>query len=494
MVRANDAGTMVSAGQIQLSGPPDSVAVCPVNGVASVKYSYDGGTWVTAFTNIAISLNASKYFGCGAAATNDGATGVSITVSVSYCDVVDAAQLSRTIVSNCTTACIWTTKVRDVSLNVSVASGNLSLIPNPAGGGGPSMKFFAGNYVRAHTHNLSCAAPCDATRHSIYSQASMGSDANIIGTEIWIDWKYLESDAGGDFSAGFTWLHNEINFVKTNYPGKKVGLMLNIAPYGPSALNQAGSWFPAYLANAGCLYMEGSAGASGGSDTINWFKNNSTCLGYYNRMIAAYGAEFDSDVGLAFIRIQQETDDGINNAGISGPAEDAAWKNIALASRNAFPTTPIWIPVNWTGVETAAAKEALLLYYKSIQVGAGNGDTQPKDLAYSCASTAWVCIVLGLNASIGGTNHNNCGEFISMGSVELSEMGYNSVVDPFGGLTSQQVITSWNNDTCQQFGIWEPNFGETGTPATMYWNGANGQKWAIDTIGLTHLTKPAGVP
>jgi hypothetical protein len=103
-------------------------------------------------------------------------------------------------------------------------------------------------------------------------------------------------------------------------------------------------------------------------------------------------------------------------------------------------------------------------------------------------------VVLGLNSTIGGTNHSNCGEFISMGSVELSEMGYNSVTDPFGGLTSQQVADSWNADTCQQFGIWEPNFGETGNSDTMYWNGAHGQKWAIDTIPLTHLTKPSGVP
>jgi len=318
-------------------------------------------------------------------------------------------------------------------------------------------------------------------------------DSNVIGTEIWIDWKYLESDAGNDFSAGFSWLRNELAYVASTYPGKRVGILLNISPYGPS-LSGAANVFPQYFVNAGCVYDENSAASAGGSTSLNWYKNNSTCLSYYNRMIAAYGAEFDSNSTLEFVRIQQETDDANNNVGINGAAEDAAWKNIALASRNAFPTTLIWIPVNWVGVETAANKESLLAYYKSIGVGVGNGDTQPKDLAYPCPSTALVCVILGLNASLGASSHNYCGEFVSMQSVELSEMGYNSVKDPPGGLTSQQVATSWNNDSCAHYGIWEPNFGEIGNSDTQYWNGAHGQKWAIDTIPLTHTTKPAGYP
>jgi hypothetical protein len=412
-------------------------------------------------------------------------------VDFTYCQVTSSGRTSKTV--STMTGGTWTVTAIDAESvpNESTATGGVSATPNTSSS---SLKFSPGHYVRAHTHNLSCGTGCDSQRHSLYSSFSLGTDSHVVGTEIWIDWKYLESDAGNDFTAGFAWLTAELAYVAANYPGKKVGLMLNIAPYGPSDLTQAGSWFPTYLSTAGCLYMEGSAGSSGGSDTINWFKNNSTCLSYFTRLINAYGAQFDSNSTLAFIRVQQETDDAINNNGISGAAEDAAWRNIAQASRTAFPTTPIWIPINWTGVNTAASVEALLLYYKSISVGAGNGDTQPKDLAYGCPSVAWVCVVLGLNSSIGGTNHSNCGEFLSMGSVELSEMGYNSVTDPFGGLTSQQVADSWNTDTCQQYGIWEPNFGETGNSDTMYWNGAHGQKWAIDTIPLTHLTKPAGYP
>ena len=33
-----------------------------------------------------------------------------------------------------------------------------------------------------------------------------------------------------------------------------------------------------------------------------------------------------------------------------------------------------------------------------------------------------------------------------------------------------------------------------GSADTQYWNGAHGQKWAIDTIPLTNTTKPAGYP
>ena len=145
-------------------------------------------------------------------------------------------------------------------------------------------------------------------------------------------------------------------------------------------------------------------------------------------------------------------------------AEDTAWRNIAQASVTAFPTTPIWIPINWIGVETGAGKEAQLLAIKAIGAGMGNADTQPIGSRLSLPDDGLGLRSSGLKPSIGGTNHDNCGEFVSIGSVELSEMGYNSVTDPYGGLTSQQVATSWNNDTCQQFGIWEPNFGETGIP------------------------------
>jgi hypothetical protein len=492
-VRPSDGGSLTTSTSLSLTGVA-YVAVCIASNVATVYYSYDGGAWVVGFSNIAITLTDSKLAGCGVAATNNGSTGVAISVDFTYCQVTSSGRASKTVSSSCTVTCLWAMTAIDAESvpNESAATGSVSAIPNTSSGA--SLKFSPGHYVRAHTHNLSCGTGCDSQRHSLYSQFSLDTDSHVIGTEIWIDWKYLESDSGNSFTAGFSWLTNELAYVAANFPGKKVGVMLNISPYGPSNISQANQWFPQYFVDAGCVYIEGSAGASGGSDSLNWYKTNSTCLSYFTRLMNAYGAQFDSNTTLAFIRIQQETDDAIGNVGINAAAEDAAWKNIAQASRTAFPTTPIWIPVNWTGVNTPASIEALLLYYKSIAVGAGNGDTQPKDLAYSCPSTAWVCVVLGLNSSIGGTNHSNCGEFLSMGSVELSEMGYNAVVDPGGGLTSQQVADSWNVDTCQQFGIWEPNFGETGTPDTMYWNGAHGQKWAIDTIPLTHLTKPSGVP
>jgi hypothetical protein len=381
-IRTSDGGSLTTSAPLALTGVP-YLALCISSNAATVYYSYDGGSWTAGFSNVALTLNDSKVAGCGVAATNDGTTGVAISVDFTYCQVTSSGRTSKVV--STMTGGTWTVTARDAqspSPNESAATGGVSATPNSSGGA--SLKWSPGHYVRAHTHNLSCGTSCDSQRHSLYTQFSMGTDSHVIGTEIWIDWKYLESDAGNDFTAGFSWLTTELAYVAANFPGKKVGLMLNIAPYGPSALNQAGSWFPSYLSTAGCLYMEGSAGASGGSDTINWFKNNSTCLGYFTRLINAYGAQFDSNSTLAFIRIQQETDDAINNAGISAAAEDAAWKNIAQASRTAFPTTPIWIPVNWTGVNTAASIEALLLYYKSIQVGAGNGDTQPKDLAYSC--------------------------------------------------------------------------------------------------------------
>lgn len=368
-------------------------------------------------------------------------------------------------------------------------------------------KWHPGHYVRATIHHLSCATDCDATRHSLYEQMGLGVNANIKGTEIWINWKWLESDSGNNFIDGFNWLHNELNYVKQHYPGKQVGLLLNFAPYGWT-WEERYNVFPAYLVDAGCVYDENSAETGGGSTSLNWFKNNATCRNYFKRLIAAYGAEFDSDQTLEWVRNQQETDDASNAQGVPGTDQDSGWKDIMLAMAQAFPSTMVEYPINWVGVETAANKEALLNYMKGIQVAMGNGDTQPichagsfelcpdTHGAFPCPSTAWACVVRGLNASIGGTNHNNCGEFVSAGTVELSEMGYNSVIDPWGGLTSKGVVDSWNEDTCQQYGLWDANFGYIGTEDTQWFYGAHGQLWAINgcdgTCVLQYTTKPAG--
>jgi hypothetical protein len=60
------------------------------------------------------------------------------------------------------------------------------------------------------------------------------------------------------------------------------------------------------------------------------------------------------------------------------------------------------------------------------------------------------------------------------------------------------VINSWNSDDCAQYGTWDLNdnevqdIGDGG--ASQYWAGAQGQRWAINNIPLTHTSKPAGYP
>jgi hypothetical protein len=487
--RAIDGGSNANGATVQLPGaPPYYVRASDVNNQGACDYSTDGGAWTTVVGGEPITLNDSKLAVFGGGATSSGSDDAALTVVYGSAAVETAGRLSKTVTL---TAGSHTLKVssQDTTGNESAQLGGATV--TVASGGSVTHKWNPGHYVRTIAHNQTCSSACDSFRHSRYPQFM--TEPNVVGTEIWLDWKYMESDAGNDFSAGIAWLQGELAYFASAYPGKKMGVLLNIGPYGPSSLSQAPNWFPQYFVNAGCVYLEGSAAQSGGSDSLAWFKSNPTCLGYFTRMINAYGAALDTNSTLAYIRIQQETDDAINNNGISGTAEDTAWKNVAHASATAFPTTPIWIPLNWAGVETASAKEALILAYKATPVGFGSPDTQPPALSYACPSTSLPCVIRGLNSSQGGSSHDNCGEVVVMIAVELSEMGYNSVVDPVGGLTSQQVATSWNNDYCAQYGIWEPNFAETGTQDTMYWNGAHGQLWAINNFPITHTSKPSSM-
>jgi hypothetical protein len=491
--RSSDGGSQAASSAIPLVGsPPFYGELCDINNLFSFTYSSDGGAPTTAFFNVPLTLNSTKYFGFADSSTSDGTTGGAPVVVFDDAAVRNEYQRSTTVVSALSGNCTIQAKDSAASPNVSAALGNVPCGPQTSSGTG--HKFHPGHYVRAHTAHLNCGASCDATRHGIY--ASTLTDANVKGVSIWASWKTLENDAGGDFTAGITWLRNEINFVKTNYPGKQVALLLDFSPYGWAAGAET-QIFPNYFVNAGCTYDENSANTGGGSTSLNWFKTKSVCTDAFKRLIAAYGAVFDSEPALEYVRIQQETDDAINCCGISATGEDAGWKDIALAAVTAFPTTIIWIPVNWIGVDTAANKEALLVYYKSIGAGVGDGDTIPStgtNIGRGCPSSAIECVIRGRNTAIGGSAHDYCGEFVSLSSMELSEAGYNTV--PPGDLSAQEIVTSWNNDSCVQYGEWEPNFGEIFNDgmggATQYWNGAMGQKWAIDNLAITHTTKPAG--
>ena len=453
-------------------------------------YSTDGQSWTYTAQGRSVPLANTLIVGPVATPTS---AGTQMSASMDQVSINNAGLVSKTIsIASPTSVAV---RAFDVAGNASANSVSITATPG-AGGGGVTHKWHPGMYARTHTAHLNCGVNCDSQRHYLYTQTLAGN-ANVMGPIIWVSWKTLEKDVGNDFSDGFAWLDAEINFIKTTYPGRHIGILLDFGPYG-WAHGEDNQVFPQYFVNAGCTYDENSAGASGGSTSLAWYKNNSTCRGYYKRLIAAYGARYDSEAALEFIRVQQETDDAFNNAGIPGGAADSGWEDIILASVQAFPTTLIWVPINWVGVETAAAKEALVNYYVSIGAGIGDGDTIPEPISsypfgYDCPSTALYCVIRGLNSSIGGSTNDLCGKFVSMTSVELSEMGYGSI-GGHPGLTAAQVRDVWETQRCAQYGDWEPNLNEVYdvSAATQYWGGASGELYQINNRPLTRTSKPTG--
>ena len=86
---------------------------------------------------------------------------------------------------------------------------------------------------------------------------------------------------------------SELAYVAATYPGKKVGVTLNFSPYGyrpfrgrPTVSRNTSSTRAASTTKAPQLRAAAKA-------SLNWYKNNPTCLGYFTRMINAYGAAMD---------------------------------------------------------------------------------------------------------------------------------------------------------------------------------------------------------
>lgn len=479
-IRPTDGGTLSTSSSVTLSGLPVYVKQCQVGSAASIYYSSDGGAWTAFVTNLALTLNTNKVGGVMAAATTTGADQGNPTVVFGSVRVqTETSQLTKVVSTVSGGICTVTAIDAEGTPNESAAVGSATCTPNSAS---TAKKWHPGNYVQQRGNSYYCGTSCNANRHSGYA-AYLG-ETNVTGVLLWVFWQYLESEAGNDFTAGFSWLDNEINFIKTTYPGKKIGLAIYFAPYGAGVDSTSQfAAYPDYLVNAGCTFSQ----APGKPASMGIHLDDPTCRGYMKRLVAAYGARYDSETALEFIRLDQETDSVITGAG-----RNTGWEDLALAAGAAFPTTNVVVPLNWIGVDTVANKQAMIDYFEANHVVIMTPDTIPvtgTNPGYSCDSSSpnyaptWpTCILQGLTTT---NHHNYCGEAAQFQAVEDSETGYNSV--PPGDLTALQVVTSWNNDGCGSHGIWDYPGGPTAT-------------WSDELVQinahpqLTHNSYPSSYP
>jgi hypothetical protein len=321
-----------------------------------------------------------------------------------------------------------------------------------------SKKWHPGHYMQVMRGNTD--AFNQSLRFSYYD--AIGSNPNIAGVGVFYRWSQLEG-ARGDYAAGMALIRAEVAKLKSLPKPKRLAIRVMERHY--SGVCPAIHYFPPYLEGAGKTFTTGISVKS-----CQWKRWDAEAMGWFIAMLEAYGKAFDGDPYVTLISPFHETSIAWGGsaplAGFTEDVLDREMRRLALALKNAWPKTNVWIPTNW-GL-SGTRLERHIEYLASIAVGAGNPDVCP-----SCKME----IDLIMNRFTAPIPR--------MMSVEASEMGYNSV-GPAGGFTAQQIQDYATDNQRTNYLFWDRNLGV----------GTTEQRWdtgilpVINSQPLKHLSCP----
>jgi hypothetical protein len=501
-LRPNDGGSSSNSATVNLTGIA-WMRQCHVNNVATIQYSYDGGTWSTAFSGVGITLGASKLLGCASAATNDGVSGVSIAVDMT-CSVSDATTWSKTVTSSCTGTCLWTVTAIDATTptpNESTAVGSVSAVPS-SGSPVTAKKWHPGYYLTTHRNNT--CLDNQSCRFTDYD--NNGSNTHLQGYHWLAKWSAFESTQG-NYTAGIALIRAELAHVKAESPAKRLVIQImdepNQSQCGSFACQAA--FFPSYVASA-CIVTSSFNGYS--ATHLAWWRP--ACAGYLANLLTAIGAAVDSDVALEAVILDYEQaleQDVVHGTDFSLGAFNAGVATVAAAAKAAFPKTNIVWRANWGVDYTNDALTTLISTMKTNGIGWGDQDAcdlNPVTGAYTYLGELPSYIsadnmIAGYKAVNGvwtaGQATDQRGKMLMFFGIETSSMGDNAVCGS-PGLTGLTLNTNYGSyfdwvDQAMRATHAIIDYNDYAGIAEQKWAHAASNKSFYDMVQLSPLTHTA---
>lgn len=361
---------------------------------------------------------------------------------------------------------------------VALSSSSLTAGASSSTSGG-TRKWNPGHYMYVRPFN-------QATRLSYYQKPDFKNNPNIIGAMISVRWAQLESDTRGVYdnftvtnvsdeypagTYGISWLRNEYNALAAM--GKRLIVRVFDMWYGDNQPNRAGI-FPAYLRSpTNYIYWNGN--------DVTWQRWLATPMGWYIDLFNAYGAAFDGLPYFEMISPHHET----SMASVGGYDESADFtqmKRLVTAMRAAFPTSNVWLPVNWS---PSSHLGSMLVHLRSNLAGCGNPDTSCP--AWGDYGGMTIDKITRGAASSDIAAQDFRGTMPIFGAIEGSSLGYAAA----GSLATQTAQQSYDFANGQQhishYG-WERQLDSVATYAQRWYKSGTEEPGGIlDVIGY-----PAG--
>jgi hypothetical protein len=517
-MRSIDGGSNVTNSSPLPGAPPYYVRGSVVSNLGECDYSTDGGTWNAAFQNDPITLNDSKIAVFGGSATSSGADDAAIGVVYGQVAVETAGVLSKTVTL---TAGSHTLKVSDTDVagNEAAQNGGVTIVVNSGGGGGTAAKkWHTGYYLSTDRNNN--AMQSQTLRFAQYDGSDVANNSHLTGVFNIFRWNQLEG-AHGDYSSGVALIAAEIAHLKAlAQPKRLIAMIMDEPNYSLcSGATCQTAFFPAYLNNAGCVEFESGTPGTGTGGITHFKIWVPTCRVYFDQLIAALGAAFDSETYFEAIGLNYETsvqDAFIANVGGNNafePLYDAALSASSTAAAAAFPHTNIFWSPNYNANGDYNAIAAWMTDWKSKGIGWGDGDSCNWDFGNSVlrndGTAPWSIWADNITAGYGQPTHtgpwtsgvytDHRGSAFLVWKVETSELGYNAVcVSP--GFTGTLLVPNpsgysalfpfWNDSLHVSHGIVDHNT-FIGTSAQRWSVGTTNSLWdMVQNHPLTHTACP----
>jgi len=324
-------------------------------------------------------------------------------------------------------------------------------------------------------------------RFSHYAMSDFAANPNVEGVSVYFKWTQLEGHTRGDYRAGFALIRAELDKLASLPTPKRLILRVMDKRYASDVtMASANQWFPQYMVDASYVYVSDSR-------DLLWKRWDATAMGYFIDLWKAYGKEFDGHPNLEMVSPWPESAINVKNpspstatTGYSESAVLTQYKRLAQAMRAAFPTTNIWMSVNWEPYSVAAQTE-FYSYLETIGAGSGNPDTLD---TYSNGLQGMRPDTILRGAQPGSRDFR--GRIPIVYAVEDSSLGYNAV----GDLTAQQAYDYVNNVQRTNYYLWDRNT-HVGTDAQRWYaNGTTqpgGILRVISSQPLTHRSKPSSL-
>lgn len=371
--RTTSGGSAGTVASTYIGNYPVWLRVKRAGNVWSCDYSLDGIAFTAVASNYPLALPTSSYWGLFAVST-EGSGGATATGVLQGWRLHNAADVSY--VHTTSTGGSYSVRAKDVAGNASAYSAAINGTPGTPPSGN-AIKFHPGVYIWyiPGAVNGITGYRIDLVTHRntiINFIDTVCNDSTIQGFQVFTNWRALEGDTAGDYSAGFASV--DAILTKLTSCNKRLILAFQSVLFGNTGSQT--DIYPAYIVNGASYGITPFHAPQVGSSARTWQQaTNDRVIA----MLQAYGGRYNSHANFEMMSTG-ETAIAVDNGqdGYSNDALLTQLQRMYSAARAAWPNTAVRVSANdlWPD----SLMQSLLATCLQYQITVGGPDVWPGDI------------------------------------------------------------------------------------------------------------------